>query len=455
MSDIFADLAWRGLIHQTTDDAFLPGWLRGGCRTLYAGFDPTADSLHVGSLLPLMTLRRFQRAGHRPIAVVGGATGMIGDPSGKSEERNLLSAETLAANVEGIKGQMLRFLDFGSSACHPERSEGSAAQPSEILRFAQNDTGANDNAAILVNNYDWMRDYSYLAFLRDVGKNFPVNFMLAKDSVKNRLDRGDAGLSYTEFSYMLLQAYDFVHLHRTYGCELQIGGSDQWGNITAGIDLARRMHGVQLYGITHPLLLKSDGTKMGKTESGAIWLSAARTSPYKFYQYWINVEDADAGTCLRFLTELPHEEIESLDQLRSTAPQQRDSQRRLAEELTRLIHGEHGLTRAQRATEVFFGKEIDGLSDAELNDIFADVPSKELPRTRLEGAGVSIVEALVEAGLAKSKGEARRAVEQGGAYVNNRRVESVDAGLTGSHLASSSVMVLRSGRKRYALLRFV
>jgi tyrosyl-tRNA synthetase len=446
MSDIFADLAWRGLIHQTTDDAFLPGWLCGGCRTLYAGFDPTADSLHVGSLLPLMTLRRFQRAGHRPIAVVGGATGMIGDPSGKSEERNLLSAETLSGNVEGLKGQMLRFLDFG-----PDTVGGDSCRRTS----SPTGVGSYTTAAVLVNNYDWMRDYSYLAFLRDVGKNFPVNVMLAKDSVKNRLDRGDAGLSYTEFSYMLLQAYDFVHLHRTYGCELQIGGSDQWGNITAGIDLARRMHGVQLYGITHPLLLKSDGTKMGKTESGAIWLSAARTSPYKFFQYWINVEDADAGTCLRFLTELSHEEIQSLDQLRSTAPQQRDSQRRLAEELTRLVHGEDGLARARRATEVFFGKEIDGLSEAELNDIFADVPSKELPRGRLEGSGVNVVEALVEAGLAKSKGEARRAVEQGGAYVNNRRIESIDSGLTAAHLASSSVMVLRSGRKRYALLRFV
>jgi tyrosyl-tRNA synthetase len=458
MSDIFADLKWRGLIHQTTDDAFLPGWLRGGCRTLYAGFDPTADSLHVGSLLPLMTLRRFQRAGHRPIAVVGGATGMIGDPSGKSEERNLLSADALAANVEGLKSQMLRFLDFGGDfvgrISNPSAPSSVTTAEAPLGRIG-NPSYDDDNRALLVNNFDWMRDYSYLAFLRDVGKNFPVNVMLAKDSVKNRLERGDAGLSYTEFSYMLLQAYDFVYLNRTYGCELQIGGSDQWGNITAGIDLARRMHGVQLYGMTHPLLLKSDGSKMGKTESGAIWLSAKRTSPYKFYQYWINVEDADAGGCLRFLTELSHEEIESLDQQRQTAPHQRDSQRRLAEELTRLVHGDEGLTRAQRATDVFFGKEIDGLSEAELNDIFADVPSKDLPRGRLEGSSLNIVEALVEAGLAKSKAEARRAVEQGGAYVNNRRIESADTGLSTSHLAGGSVVVLRSGKKRYALLRFV
>src|SRR5262249_45870225 len=250
--------------------------------------------------------------------------------------------------------------------------------------------------AAVVNNFDWMQSFSYLDFLRDVGKNFPVNVMLAKDSVKNRLERSDAGLSYTEFSYMLLQAYDFVYLHEHFGCQLQMGASDQWGNITAGIDLARRMRGVQLYGLTCPLLLKSDGTKMGKTESGAIWLSAERTSPYKFYQYWINVEDADAGTCLRFLTELSHEEIMSLDQLRQTAPHQRDSQRRLAEHLTQLVHGDDGLTRARRATETLHdGKEIDGLSEAELNDIFADVPSKELPRGRLEGTGLNIVEALV------------------------------------------------------------
>jgi tyrosyl-tRNA synthetase len=424
MTDIFSDLRWRGLIHQTTDDAFLVRWLASGCRTLYAGFDPTADSLHVGSLLPLMNLRRFQRAGHRPIAVVGGATGMIGDPSGKSEERNLLSAEALQRNVEGIKSQMLRFLDF--------------------------DCG--QQSAVLVNNYDWMREYSYLAFLRDIGKNFPVNVMLAKDSVKNRLE-GEAGLSYTEFSYMLLQAFDFVHLYDEFRCELQIGGSDQWGNITAGIDLARRMRSVQLYGMTCPLLLKSDGTKMGKTESGAIWLSAARTSPYKFYQYWINVEDADAGKCLRFLTELSHEEIEALDQARTAEPHKRDSQRRLAEDLTRLVHGAEGLARAQRATEVFFGKEIEGLSAAELNDIFADVPSKELPRDRLS-AGLNIIDALVEAELAKSKGEARRTVEQGGAYVNNRRVDGVELNLTAAHLAGGAVLVLRSGKKKYALLRF-
>ncbi len=290
--------------------------------------------------------------------------------------------------------------------------------------------------------------------MRDIGKNFPVNVMLAKDSVRSRLENSDAGLSYTEFSYMLLQAFDFVHLYEQYGCELQVGGSDQWGNITAGIDLARRMKSVQLYGLTWPLLTKSDGTKMGKTESGAVWLSPERTSPYAFYQYWINVDDADAGKCLRFLTDLSREEIETLDAARAADPGKRDSQRRLAEELTRLIHGDAGLESAGRATEIFFGAEISELSDAQLGEIFADVPSKDLPRLRLSGEGLNIVDALVEAGLAKNKSEARRTVEQGGAYVNNRRIEGLATQLSAGQLASESVMVLRSGKKKYALLRF-
>ncbi len=261
-------------------------------------------------------------------------------------------------------------------------------------------------------------------------------------------------MSYTEFSYMLLQAYDFVHLHTEYGCELQLGASDQWGNITAGIDLARRMKGVQLYGLTCPLLTKSDGTKMGKTESGTVWLSPTRTSPYAFYQYWINVEDTDAGKCLRFLTELDRAEIETLDAARAGDPGRRESQRRLAEELTRMIHGSAGLDTAQRATEIFFGAEISELSDEQLVEIFADVPSQELSKSRLAGEGLSIVDALVEAGLAKSKGDARRTVEQGGAYVNNRRTGGLDSRLGVGDLASQTVMVLRSGKKKYALLRF-
>jgi tyrosyl-tRNA synthetase len=426
LKDIVADLTWRGLIHQATDDK-LQAWLNKSTRTIYAGFDPTADSLHVGHLMGLMVLRRFQRAGHRPIALVGGATGMIGDPSGKSEERNLLSVEELRANVASIEMQMRKLLDFDAAG-----------------------TGG-----VLANNFDWMSGFGYLDFLRDVGKNFPVNVMLAKDSVKSRLERSDVGLSYTEFSYMLLQAYDFAYLNDKFGCELQVGGSDQWGNITAGIDLARRMRGAQLYGLTWPLLTKSDGSKMGKTESGAVWLSAARTSPYAFYQYWINVDDADAGKCLRFLTELGREEVEALDASRAESPAQRESQKRLAEELTRLIHGEDGLTSAKRATEIFFGAEIGELSDKQLGEIFADVPSRELPRSGLESEGLGVIDALVEAGLAKNKSEARRTIEQGGAYVNNRRIASHEAKLTTNDLASETIMVLRSGKKKYALLRFV
>jgi tyrosyl-tRNA synthetase len=427
------DLRWRGLVHQTTDDAGLSAWLEKQPRTVYAGFDPTAESLHVGSLLPLSMLRRFQQAGHKPIAVVGGATGMIGDPSGKSQERNLLSVDVIERNLAGLREQMERFLDFD----------------------------AGPNTAEIVNNHDWIGRFSFLEFLRDVGKNFPVNVMLAKDSVKSRLGRDDggqgdqAGMSYTEFSYMLLQAYDFVYLYDKYGCEIQIGGSDQWGNITAGIDLARRMRGVQLYGLTCPLLTKSDGSKMGKTETGTVWLSAERTSPYQFYQYWIRVEDADVGKCLRMLTTLPRAEIESLDGARVQDAAKRDSQRRLAEELTRLVHGPEGLAAAQRATEIFYGAEISDLNDAQLTEIFADVPSEQLPRRVLdEGGGLPIVDALVSAGLAKSKGDARRTVQQGGTYVNNRRIQSIDARLTAADLASETVMVLRSGKKNYALLRF-
>ena len=426
MQNVFEELSWRRLINQTTDDENLSKWLMEKPRTVYAGFDPTADSLHVGHLMALMILRRFQQAGHRPIALVGGATGMIGDPSGKSEERNLLSVETLDANVAGMEKQLRRFLDF--------------------------DCG--NQCARLVNNHDWMGRFGYLEFLRDVGKHFPVNVMLTKDSVKSRLGRDDTGLSYTEFSYMLLQAYDFVHLNAEYGCEIQVGGSDQWGNITAGIDLARRLRSVQLYGMTCPLLTKSDGAKMGKTASGALWLDAEKTSPYHFYQYWINLDDADVDKCLRFFTDLNEEQIATVVAEHEAAPEKRAGQKVLATELTRLVHDDEGLATAQKATEIFFGAEISELNDAQLTAIFADVPSQELPRDRLEGEGLWIVDALVESGLSKTKGEARRTIKQGGAYVNNRRVESAETQLTSEQLASETVMVLRSGKKRYALLRF-
>ena len=424
MSDLYDDLVWRGLIHQSTDEG-IPAWLRSGSRTLYVGFDPTADSLHVGSLLPLMMLRRFQQAGHKPIALVGGATGMIGDPSGKSEERNLLSVEKLRANVDGVARQMRHFLDFESTS---------------------------SSAAALVNNFDWMSGFSYLDFLRDIGKNFPVNMMLAKESVKNRIDR-ESGISYTEFSYMLLQAYDFVHLSEKHGCELQVGGSDQWGNITAGIDLGRRMRGAKLYGLTCPLLTTADGVKMGKTEKGAVWLAPERTSAYAFYQYWINVADADVSRCLRFLSDVPRAEIEALDAARESNLKPGESQRRLAASLTQLTHGDEGVAAARRASEIFFGASITDLDDAQLGEIFADVPSQQLPRASLE-AGLPLIDAIVASGLSKSKGEVRRKIAEGGVYINNIRATDKDQKLSVGDLASKSMLVLRLGRKNYALLNF-
>ncbi len=430
LTDIHSELQWRQLVYQCTSDRIGP-WLLERPRTVYAGFDPTSDSLHVGHLLPLLMLRRFQKAGHRPVALVGGATGSIGDPSGKSQERNLQSLEQIEANVVSIRQQMAGLLDFSSDRY-------SALGP-----------------ALLVNNYDWISRFSYLDFLREVGKNVPVNVMISKDSVKNRLENPDVGISYTEFSYMLLQAYDFVHLNRTYGCELQLGGSDQWGNVTAGIDLARRMAGAEVFGMTCPLLTKSDGTKMGKTESGALWLDPKKTSPYQFYQYWRNVADEDAGKCLRFLTELPQDEVEHLDQCRKAEPERAASQIRLAEWLTELIHGRTAMDLVRQATEIFFGGEIGKFaSDDDLNQIFAEVPSSQLVAARL-AEGLSIADALVEAKLTKSKGEARRVVAEGGAYVNNRRIESDTHLVTTADLSSPTMIVLRRGKKNYALLRIV
>ncbi len=421
-SNIIAELRWRKQIFQTTDDANIENWLMEKPRALYAGFDPTADSLHVGHLMALMILRRFQKAGHRPIALVGGATGMIGDPSGKSAERKQLSPETVAHNVECIKKQVGRFLDFGS--------------------------GPND--ALLVNNYDWLANKTFIEFLRDIGKCFPVNVMLSKDSVKSRLER-ENGLSYTEFSYMLLQSYDFVHLYREFGCELQVGGSDQWGNITTGIDLARRMEGIQLYGMTAPLLTKSDGQKMGKTESGALWLDAEKCSPYQFYQYWMNIEDSEVLKLLSLMTDLTREEVEEIVAAHSAAPEKRFGQRRAAEEITRLVHGDEGLAAAQKATEIFFGAEIKDLKDDQLRSIFKDVPSAEFTRAELE-EGIGLGDALLKAGLAKTKSDVRRASEQGGLYVNNQRYADVRQPLTAENLAGESTIVLRMGKKKYALV---
>jgi tyrosyl-tRNA synthetase len=424
MTDLLSDFDRRGLVSQSTDAAALRGWLATPGRRVYAGFDPTADSLHVGHLVALVLLRRVAAAGHEPVALVGGATGMIGDPSGRSEERNLLSPDELAANIAGVERQIRAVLASTGGRVH------------------------------VVNNADWMRGVGYLEFLRDVGKHVPLGQMLAKDSVKSRLER-EGGISYTEFSYMLLQAWDFVHLADALDCRVQIGGSDQWGNITAGIELGRRLRSRELHGITCPLLTKADGTKMGKTAAGAIWLDPRRTSPYRFYQYWINLDDDDAGRCLLRLTELPLDEISGLDERRAASPAARDTQKRIAEELTRLVHGDAGLAAARQATEIFFGAEITSLDDRALGEIFADVPSHEFPRAMLEGDGLPLVEALKATGLATSTSAARRTIEQGGAYVNNRRVTDPAHRLSPRDLAGAATLVLRSGKKSYALARFV
>jgi tyrosyl-tRNA synthetase len=347
---------------------------------------------------------------------------MIGDPSGKSEERNLMSKAQLSENIEGMKAQMQQFLDFSGA-----------------------------NAAVIVNNFDWMQNFSFLDFLRDVGKHVPVNSMLAKDSVKSRIERPDTGISYTEFSYMLLQAYDFAHLSQSHNCTLQIGGSDQWGNITAGTDLARRMHGSTLFGMTCPLLLTSDGRKMGKTEKGAIWLDPKRTSPYAFYQYWINVADADVLMCLRYLTELSELEIAELAQSLSSNPGARDAQKTLARWLTEFVHGNTGLQVALKASDILFGAAIESLDDAQLLDIFADVPSVSVTQAEFD-AGIGLMDALVKAGLCPSKSEARRALSAGAIALNNRRIDA-ERVLSAADKASESVLVLRNGKKRYALLR--
>jgi tyrosyl-tRNA synthetase len=416
--ELFDDLRWRGLVYQTTDEAALRARLLEGPITCYIGFDPTAESLHIGNLLGLTLLRRFQEAGHRPIAVAGGATGMIGDPGGRSEERNLLDSDTLGRNLDAIRLQIARFIDF-------------------------------DHDALLVNNADWTMPFSAIDFLRDVGKHFSVNAMLAKDSVKSRLE--GAGISFTEFSYMLLQSYDFVHLYRTYGCELQMGGSDQWGNITAGVDLARRMDGAHLHALTHPLVTRSDGVKLGKSADGGAWLAADRTSPYQFFQWLLRIPDADVSTFLRFYTFLPHDEIEDLERQAAEKPEGRVAQRALASAVTELVHGADGLRGAERATDALFGGSLEGLSEADLLDIFADVPSATVTRSQL-GEGLAAIDAFTHAGLAKSRSEARRLLESGGAYVNNDAI-AADEVLGSSHLATASVMVLRAGKRRFALLR--
>jgi tyrosyl-tRNA synthetase len=418
------DLKWRGLVADCTDFDALGKRLASGPITLYCGFDPTGDSLHVGSLIGQLTLRRFQLAGHSPITLAGGATGMIGDPSGKSAERNLLSRERLDANVASIKAQLSRILDFDSKV----------------------------NPARMVDNASWTQGVGYLDFLRDVGKHFSVNAMVAKESVRARME-GEGGISYTEFSYMLLQAHDFLHLRKAYNCELQIGGSDQWGNITAGTDLIRRKLGAACWGLTFPLITKADGSKFGKTEDGAVWLDPRRTSPYRFYQFFINTEDGMVGSYLRKFTMLGHGEIKELESRHAANPAAREAHRALAREATTLVHGRGACDEAVRASEIMFGGGLDGITEALFNDVAGEIPTKELPRQSLEGAGIALAEALVLSGLCPSKGQARKDVEGGGIYLNNVRVAEAGRTVSSGDLLFGKFVLLRKGKRSYVLLR--
>lgn len=420
---LLEDLQWRGLLADCTDLTALTQRLHEGPVTLYCGFDPTGDSLHVGHLVPQLTLRRFQLAGHHPISLAGGATGMVGDPSGKSAERNLLSPEQLAHNVNCIKSQLARLLDFDRVG----------------------------NPAVLVNNADWTAPVSYLDFLRDIGKYFSLNVMLAKDSVKSRME-GDSGISYTEFSYQLLQAFDFYHLRKTHNCELQIGGSDQWGNITAGCDLVRKKLGVTAWGWTFPLITKADGTKFGKTESGAVWLDPKKTSPYKFYQFFVNTEDAKVGEYLRKFTFLSRPEIEELETKHAANPGARAAHKALACEITRLVHGADALAAALKASDILFGAEIGDTTEEIFRDIVGEVPTKDLERTKLEGFGVLLVELLIHSDLSPSKGQARKDIEGGGIYLNNVKSPDPARALTTNDLLFGKYLLLRKGKRSYAVL---
>ena len=417
---VLDELRWRGMLHDATDGA--EDALVESRHSVYAGFDPTADSLHVGSLLPIMGLMHFQRAGHSPIALVGGGTGLIGDPSGKSDERSLLSEDEARANADALKRQLESFLDFGDVS----------------------------NAARMVNNLDWLGPARVLAFLRDVGKHFPVNVMLAKESVRRRLE--GEGISFTEFSYVLLQSYDFLRLFEDLGCRVQVGGSDQWGNITGGIELIRRVAGERAYGVVFPLLATSSGVKFGKTEEGAIWLDPNRTSPYRFFQYWVNTDDADVVRYLRLFTLLDPEEVEVLEAAVESRPHERAAQQALADEVTRRVHGETELQRARRASRALFGGEIAGLRPHEIQEIFAHVPSSSLAAERLGGDGVDLTTLIAEVGLTTSRGEARRAVEQGGVYLNGERVEDVGSRVTANQALEGAFLVLRRGKKHYHLI---
>ncbi len=428
MTNFIEELRWRGMIHD-----MIPGTeeqLLKERTSAYLGIDPTADSLHIGHLVGVMMLRHLQRAGHRPLALIGGATGMIGDPSMKSAERNLLDEETLRHNQECIKRQLAKFLDFDSGA---------------------------PNAAVLVNNYDWMKDYSFLAFIRDIGKHITVNYMMAKDSVKKRLNgENSAGMSFTEFSYQLLQGYDYLYLYRNYGCRLQMGGSDQWGNITTGTELIRRKEGGEAYALVCPLITKADGGKFGKTESGNVWLDPARTSPYAFYQFWLNVNDADAARYIKIFTTLGQEEIAQLEQEQAAAPHLRPLQKRLAEELTTLVHSRADYEAAVSASSILFGQgtkeQLQALDEGTLLSVFEGVPQFEVSRDALS-SGVKIADLLTEqAAVLPSKGELRKLIAAGGLSLNKEKVTSPEDLVGTEHLIAGRFLLVQRGKKNYYLL---
>jgi tyrosyl-tRNA synthetase len=421
--NILDELQWRGLVADCTDTAELTKRLAAPL-TLYCGFDPTADSLHVGNLVPLLALRRFQDAGHHPIAVAGGATGSIGDPSGKTAERQLLTKEILNHNIASVKVQLAKLLDFETK----------------------------QNPARLVDNAIWTVPVSFLEFLRDIGKHFSVNQMVAKESVRARMEDRECGISYTEFSYMLLQAFDFYVLRRDYNCELQIGGSDQWGNITAGTDLIRKKLGSHAFGLTLPLITNADGSKFGKSVAGAIWLDPKKTNVYKFYQFWINTDDRDVIRYLKFFTFLSQTEIGALEKKHVENPGARDAHKALAKVATDLIHGEHATHEAIRASEILFGGELAGVSEATFNDIVGEVPTKDFEKSKLGSAGMPLVELLVHAGLSQSKGQARKDVEGGGVNINNVRETNFQRAVTSSDLLFGKHVLLRKGKKNYVVI---
>ncbi len=421
---LIEDFRWRGLVFHASDG--LERVLEKERVTGYIGFDPSAASLHVGSLLPVMALARFQKYGHRPIGIVGGGTGLVGDPSGKSEERPLLSKEQIEENLQGLRKQLELFLDFQ----------------------------AKDNAAQIVNNADWLAPVALMDFLRDIGKYFTVNYMLNKESVKRRL-KTEEGISFTEFSYMLLQAYDFLMLHDRYNCRLQMGGSDQWGNITAGMDLIGRLRKVQAHGLVFPLVASASGKKFGKTEAGTVWLDPKLTSPYRFYQFWYNTDDRDVIAYVKFFTWLSRTDVEELEQSVRTAPERRAAQIRLARELTRQVHGSTVLERAEKASRALFGEEIDALTPEELLDVFQEAPCARVEKAKLQGRGTGIVDLSVLAGLAPSKSEARRLIDGGGVYLNNRRISEASKPVSLADALHGRFLVLRRGQKEFRLVELV